>query len=170
VSGIASINAGRRAWQLLNWLPVLVFIVVPLAGFLTYSVFSVADGDIVYRPTIGNYARFFSESLYPRIFGRTCALALGVTAATLSLGYPVAFFLSRLRGRLKYLLVLAFAVPMLMNYIIKIYAIRAILGSRGLLNQGLIWLGIIDQPSTWLLFSNCSPLSRAGLTGLTTAA
>ena len=141
------------AWGLLNWLPVLAFIAAPLAGFLIYSVFSVRDGEILYRPTIVNYQRFFIDGLYPSLFLRTCGLALGVSALTLALGYPIAFFLSQLRGRMKYALVLAFAVPMLMSYIIKIYAIRAILGSRGMLNQLLIALGIIGEPSTLLLFN-----------------
>ena len=141
------------AWSLLNWLPVLAFIAAPLAGFLIYSVFSVRDGEILYRPTIVNYQRFFIDGLYPSLFLRTCGLALGVSALTLALGYPIAFFLSQLRGRMKYALVLAFAVPMLMSYIIKIYAIRAILGSRGMLNQLLIALGIIGEPSTLLLFN-----------------
>ena len=35
-------------------------------------------------------------------------------------------------------------VPLLMSYIIKIYAIRSILGGNGFLNRTLMALGIID--------------------------
>ena len=44
-------------------------------------------------------------------------------------------------------------VPLLMSYIIKIYAIRSILGSRGFLNRILLALGVIDQPLTVLVFN-----------------
>src|SRR5437868_6443550 len=44
-------------------------------------------------------------------------------------------------------------VPLLMSYIIKMYAIRAILGGNGFLNKTLIALHIIDQPLTVFVFN-----------------
>jgi spermidine/putrescine transport system permease protein len=44
-------------------------------------------------------------------------------------------------------------VPLLMSYIIKIYAIRSILGGNGFLNRVLLYFGIIDEPWTFLLFN-----------------
>jgi spermidine/putrescine transport system permease protein len=74
-------------------------------------------------------------------------------AINLLLGYPVAYVLASLDGRLKYHLVLALVIPLLMSYIIKIYAMRGILGPSGLLNQALILLGILDRPSDLFLFN-----------------
>ena len=64
----------------------------------------------------------------------------------LAVGYPVAYLLASLEGRRKIRLTLVFVVPLLMSYIIKIYAIRAILGRQGFLNRILLCLGLIDQP------------------------
>jgi spermidine/putrescine transport system permease protein len=44
-------------------------------------------------------------------------------------------------------------VPLLMSYIIKIYAIRSILGGNGFLNRFLVWTGLIDQPLTLFVFN-----------------
>jgi spermidine/putrescine transport system permease protein len=44
-------------------------------------------------------------------------------------------------------------VPLLMSYIIKMYAIRSILGGNGFLNRTLIALGLIDQPLTFFVFN-----------------
>jgi spermidine/putrescine transport system permease protein len=44
-------------------------------------------------------------------------------------------------------------VPLLMSYIIKIYAIRSILGGNGFLNRFLVWTGLIDQPLTFFVFN-----------------
>jgi spermidine/putrescine transport system permease protein len=44
-------------------------------------------------------------------------------------------------------------IPLLMSYIIKIYAIRSLLGSNGFLNRILTTLGLIDQPLTFLIFN-----------------
>ena len=50
-------------------------------------------------------------------------------------------------------MMLVFVIPLMMSYIIKIYAIRAILGSNGFLNRILLFLGVIDQPLTFLIFN-----------------
>jgi spermidine/putrescine transport system permease protein len=65
----------------------------------------------------------------------------------------VALFLASLNGLAKYAATLVFVVPMVMSYIIKIYSIRALLGSNGFLNRMLIAAGVIDQPITVLIFN-----------------
>ena len=69
------------------------------------------------------------------------------------LGYPVAFLLATLSGRRKYMLLMLVLVPLLMSYIIKIYAIRSILGGNGFLNRFLLWAQLIDQPLTIFVFN-----------------
>ncbi|MFO1055529.1 MAG: ABC transporter permease [Dongiaceae bacterium] len=143
----------RLVLLLLNYALPFVFIVVPLASFLVQGFFSVADGRIVYRPTLLNYARFFGDPIYIPLFLRSCLLALEVAAITVLLGYPIALLLASLKGRAKYAATLAFVIPLLMSYIIKIYAIRAILGNEGFLNRLLLWLGLLDEPTNLLVFN-----------------
>lgn len=131
----------------------IVFIVLPLVSFLTYSLFHVEGTSIIYEPTLRNYVRFFEDEIYLPMFVRTAVLALKVALLTILLGYPVAYLLASLQGRLKYIATLLFVIPLLMSYIIKIYAIRSILGSRGFLNRILLWLGLIDEPLTVLVFN-----------------
>ncbi|HVR67335.1 MAG TPA: ABC transporter permease, partial [Verrucomicrobiae bacterium] len=64
-----------------------------------------------------------------------------------------AFLLASLRGRLRYALLILVLVPLLMSYVIKIYAIRNILGGNGLLNKTLLWLGLIDEPLKFFVFN-----------------
>jgi len=133
-------------------LPV-VFVLAPLAIFLVYSFFSVDQGQIVYAPTLANYLRFFTDPVFLPVFWRTCLLCLEVAVLAVGFGYPVAFFLAGLEGRKKYTLLLLLMVPLLMSYVIKIYAIRSILGGNGFLNRALLALGIIDQPLTIFVYN-----------------
>jgi spermidine/putrescine transport system permease protein len=87
------------------------------------------------------------------IFVTTCLLALEVALITVVLAYPVAFLLASLEGRRKYVATIVFVIPLLMSYIIKIYAIRSILGGRGFLNRALLFLGLVDEPLTFLVFN-----------------
>jgi spermidine/putrescine transport system permease protein len=147
-------SAWRRAlWLGLVWgLPVLL-VLLPLLAFLAHSFFYVEADRIVYQPTLRNYVRFFQDAIYLPLFLKTVLLALEVVAITLVVGYPCAYLLAGLKGRLRYVLALVFTMPLFMSYIIKIYAIRAILGTRGVLNDTLIWLGVIDKPSDLFLFN-----------------
>lgn len=131
----------------------LVFILVPLALFLTYSFFSVEHGEIVRVPTLANYARFLSDPVFLPVFRNTCLLCLSVAAICVLLAYPAAYFLATLKGRWRYTLLMLMLVPLLMSYVIKIYAIRSILGLNGFLNKALVALGILQEPSALFVFN-----------------
>jgi spermidine/putrescine transport system permease protein len=133
-------------------LPVF-FILLPLCGFLVYSLFSVEGTTLHYDLTLANYRRFFTDEIYVPVLRQTVILCLEVAALCIAFGYPVAYFLSGLKGRKKFTLLMLLLVPLLLSYIIKMYAIRSILGGNGFLNKTLMALGFIDQPLTVFVFN-----------------
>ncbi|MBZ9718290.1 ABC transporter permease [Mesorhizobium sp. AD1-1] len=133
-------------------LPV-VFVLVPLAIFLGYSFFSVDQGTIVYGFSLGNYVRFFTDPVFLPVFWNTIVLCVSVAIVCILLAYPAAYFLTTLKGRWRYALLMLLLVPLLMSYVIKIYAIRSILGLNGFLNKALVALGILQEPSTLFVFN-----------------
>ncbi|MER9296321.1 ABC transporter permease [Mesorhizobium sp. M0621] len=133
-------------------LPV-VFVLVPLVIFLGYSFFSVDQGTIVYGVSLGNYVRFFTDPVFLPVFWNTIVLCVSVAIICILLAYPAAYFLTTLQGRWRYALLMLLLVPLLMSYVIKIYAIRSILGLNGFLNKALVAVGILQQPSTLFVFN-----------------
>lgn len=133
-------------------LPV-IFVVVPLAIFLSYSFFSVDQGTIIHTLTLGNYVRFFTDPVFLPVFRNTVILCVSVAAICIVLAYPVAYFLTTLKGRWRYALLMLLLVPLLMSYVIKIYAVRSILGLNGFLNKALVALGILSEPSSLFVFN-----------------
>ena len=131
----------------------LVFIIAPLLSFLTYSFFRLEKGQIVRDFSLLNYRRFFTDAIFVPVLWQTCLLCLAVAGLATLIGYPVAFLLANLNGRRRYLLLLMVLVPLLMSYIIKIYAIRSILGGNGFLNRFLLWAGLIDEPLSLFVFN-----------------
>ena len=131
----------------------LVCIVAPLASFLAYSFFRMESGQIVRDFSLLNYGRFFTDAIFVPVLWQTCLLCLAVAALATLTGFPVAFLLANLKGRRRYFLLLMVLVPLLMSYIIKIYAIRSILGGNGFLNRFLLWSGLIEQPLTIFVFN-----------------
>jgi len=151
--GTARRGRGPRLLALAAYGLPLVFVLAPLASFLAYSFFRMDGGQIVRDLSLANYQRFFTDAVFPKVLWQTCLLCLGVTAITILFGYPVALFLSTLKGKRRHFLLLLVLVPLLMSYIIKIYAIRSILGGKGFLNQFLLWSGLVDQPLTLFVFN-----------------
>ena len=131
----------------------LAFIVAPLASFLSYSFFRMENGQIVRDFSVANYQRFFTDAIFVPVLWQTCLLCFAVAGLTTLIGYPVAFLLANLKGRRRHFLLLMVLVPLLMSYIIKIYAIRSILGGNGFLNRFLLWIGVIDLPLTVFVFN-----------------
>src|SRR5262249_43412431 len=149
----AASAAGRAALAFIaHGLPI-AFILLPLVAFLIGSFFWVSCTTMHYDLPLRNSRRFFPDPVFLPVFWRTLVLCLEVAALAVAFGYPVAYFLAGLRGRTKYLLLLLLMVPLLMSYVIKIYAIRSILGGNGFLNRALLALGLIDHPLTIFVYN-----------------
>jgi spermidine/putrescine transport system permease protein len=131
-------------WAFLSWL--CVFTVLPFLIILTLSFLSKdSQGSLVWNLSFSNYVRCF-DWIYIKVFGKTILLALGATLACLMVGYPVAHFLATQKGIGKQLGLILLFIPFWTNFILRIHAIVSVLGNHGLLNQGLLSLGLINQP------------------------
>lgn len=133
-------------------------VMLPIGAFLVMSFWGMQDGRIVPDVTLSNYAEFVGNESYRRTFLATLVLCGKVTLIGLLVGYPIAWAIWRLPARWQALMLLLFVIPMFMSYIVKIYTMRSILGLNGLLNQALIWLGVIEAPSTLLLYNQSAIL------------
>lgn len=125
---------------------------VPLGFMVFYSfVRYVPDQVTDYHFTLASYIRLFGTFFYLSVVLQTMELAGIVTAATLLLGYPVAFWLARTRSRLKGLLTYLVFLPLMVGIVVRIYGWLVILGTKGLVNSVLLGLGIVRFPERLLL-------------------
>lgn len=146
-------RAGSLALGAAVWLPLLAFILAPLASFLLYAFFFVEDNEIRRVLTLDTFAAALGNPSYMATFARTMALAFQVAALCLVLGYAAAYFIWRRPARWRFPLLFLLAAPLLMSYVIRIYAMRGVLGTNGLINSALIGLGVVDAPIDAFLFN-----------------
>lgn len=92
------------------------------------------------------YVKFLTDSFYLGVLWRTVKLSLIVTVVTAIASYPVAYFLVRNRGRLRLALIIILLIPLVTSPVVVAYGWLVLLGSKGLVNELLIALGIIDEP------------------------
>jgi putative spermidine/putrescine transport system permease protein len=141
--------SGRSGWRLLvpSLLLLLVGFVAPVGLLVPTSVRPyVPLVGITSGFTLGHYVRLLTDSYYLEIIGRTLALGLAVTIATLVIGYPVALFLARTRSRWRSWLTLLVVFPLMLNLVVRTFGWIALLAQNGLVNQALQAIGLVDGP------------------------
>ena len=135
-----------------------LFVVVPISAFLIMSFWQMDGAQIVREFSVSNYVDFFINDSYLGTFLNTLWLCSRVTAVGILIGYPIAWFIWKREKRAGSLLLLLFAMPLFMSYIVKIYTMRSILGLNGFLNKILVGVGILDTPSLVFLYNQTAIL------------
>jgi spermidine/putrescine transport system permease protein len=131
----------------------VALVLLPLTAFLVMSFWRVDNQVLVRGFSVANYVEFWRNPIYPQVLRGTVLLGLQVMLIGLALGYPTALFIWRRRGAVRAGLLFAVVLPLFMSYIVKIYAIRGLLGPNGVVNAILLAVEAISRPSTALLFN-----------------
>ena len=124
-----------------------VLLLVPLVAtaLLSLHSFGIYKGiENVYN--LANYRDIFGDSYFYEIFGRTFRIAFLVTLLAAAIGAPEAYILNRMRAPWRGIFLLVALGPLLISVISRTLGWALLLGSTGLVNQGLIALGIIAEP------------------------
>jgi len=131
-----------------------VFFIIPLIVMVLYSLWRMDGFDVVPEWTLQNYRAFAGLNMYTRVILKTMGISLAVTVLGLLIGYPLAYSLVRHVGKKWQLpLLVLVMIPFWTSYLLRVYAWMAILGRKGLINQVLLSLGIIQEPLTFLLYN-----------------
>jgi putative spermidine/putrescine transport system permease protein len=167
VSAAKGLRAGPPAWlQALPFAAVfLFFFVAPLLLIAAVSFWPTSDYELVPGFTGQNYAAIFEgcanlaePCVTLKTYASTLRFSLLAWAVSLLLGFTIAYFLAfhvRSPGVQTLLFVLC-TIPFWTSNVIRMISWVPLLGRNGLVNQGLIGLGLVEQPVEWLLFSEFS--------------
>lgn len=134
----------------------LAFVMVPLLGMAGITFFKSGIFGLDPTPTLANYAKFFEDEIYIRVLLKSMRIAFIVTALTLLISYPIAFWLAKIVTRYKLLFIIILFAPYWVNYVIRTYTWLPLLGKSGIVNYLMVASGAIDQPLSWLLYSEFS--------------
>lgn len=123
-----------------------LFVLVPHVLVLLTSVLTPDPQHLAVWPvTLDSWARLF-DPLYVEVFWHSLWLSAVTTVICLLLGYPFASILAKLPGVWRGVLLFLMIVPFWTNSLIRTYAIKLILGNKGLVNTLLVGAGITDKP------------------------
>lgn len=101
-----------------------------------------------------NYVNFFTGARL-EVLLRSLWVATSSTILMLLIAYPIAFFIAtRVRTTMVRPVLFLFAVPFLVNYVVRTFAWSDLLSRTGMVNYLLINLGLSDTPLDAILYSD----------------
>ncbi len=104
--------------------------------------------------TLNNYIEAFTQPVFQLLFSRSLMISLTVTFFTVLLAYPMAYFISFYGGNRKALWLFLITIPFWTSYLLRMFLWKVILGYNGVLNSFLLWLELITEPLTFILYNS----------------
>ena len=149
---------GEGAQGLFLISPTLVFAVlllaIPLIMVVALSFWTQDYLTLDRTFTTANYQTAWTEPMYQYLMARSLKISMFVTALTIFLAYPVAYFISfRVPPKRKAMWIFLITIPFWTSYLIRIFLWKVILGYNGVINGSLTGLGLIDQPLSFILYN-----------------
>lgn len=139
----AGIRREREAWVLIG--PGLALLIggflFPVGQILMLSVVPPEAGLSIWT----NFARFFEDAYYLRVAERTIRLSLIITAATIVLGFPLAYVMARVGPGLRLVLLILTVLPLMTSVVIRTFGWIVLLARGGPVSDVAIALGLAER-------------------------
>lgn len=141
----------RRRLALALLLPMVlinfVAFILPVAR-LTEMSFEESEpsGVLTGNYTLKNYPSFFADSFNLDLITNSLVMSVIVTIVTLLFSFPISLFLLRVDPKWRNILFVITISPLLVSSVVRTYGWMIILGDRGLINNALIFSGLLSHP------------------------
>lgn len=135
-----------------TFLYALVLLAAPLALVVLLSFWTQNYLELDRTFTFANYREAWTDPLYRLLMLRSLAISGIVTVLTVILAFPIAYFVAFHVKRNRALWLFLITIPFWTSYLLRVFLWKVILGYNGVLNSALIWLGLVEEPLTFILY------------------
>lgn len=137
-----------------NLIFALLLLAAPLAAVIVISFWTQNYLEFDRTPTFANYVEAWTDPLYRTLMLRSLVISGLVTLATVVLAFPVAYYIAlHVRPERKAMWLFLITIPFWTSYLLRVFLWKVILGYDGVMNSGLLALGVIEKPLTFLLYN-----------------
>lgn len=176
---LVAMKPGRRFVIGVPFIWLMVFFALPFLILLRISVTDMGGGIDPFAPLVdtssGNWqwrlkwenyssifmdtgvAAKFGDTIYMAAYWTSLRYAFLTTLLSLFIGYPFAYFMARATPSLRPVLLMLVMLPFWTSFLLRVYAWKGILADQGVVNQFLMWTGIVNEPIQ-MLYTDISML------------
>ncbi len=149
-------NDNVKAYSLL--LPALILVILAMASPMLLTVVTsfhtqVSMMEIDTTLTLDRYKDFFSKPVYTMLLARSIKISFFVTLVTLITTYPLAYYIAFYVKKNKMLWIVLMTLPFWTSYLLRVFSWKVILGHKGVINSALMASGMINEPLSFLIYS-----------------
>ena len=149
-------NDNVKAYSLL--LPALILVILAMASPMLLTVVTsfhtqVSMMEIDTTFTLDHYKDFFRKPVYPMLLVRSIKISFFVTLVTLITTYPLAYYIAFYVKKNKMLWIVLMTLPFWTSYLLRVFSWKVILGHKGVINSALMASGMINEPLSFLIYS-----------------
>jgi spermidine/putrescine transport system permease protein len=131
----------------------LAALAAPMALLAIYSFWTQDGYALNTHPSLTQYATSLGRATYRELFWRSIGISSLVTLITVLLAYPMAYFVAFRVEKSKFIWLILLTIPFWTSYLLRVFAWKVILGYNGVINSGLMSLGLIHRPLEFLLYN-----------------
>jgi spermidine/putrescine transport system permease protein len=103
--------------------------------------------------TLDRYKDFFRKPVYTMLLARSIKISFFVTLVTLITTYPLAYYIAFYVKKNKMLWIVLMTLPFWTSYLLRVFSWKVILGHKGVINSALMASGMINEPLSFLIYS-----------------
>jgi spermidine/putrescine transport system permease protein len=149
-------NDNVKAYSLL--LPALILVILAMASPMLLTVVTsfhtqVSMMEIDTTFTLDRYKDFFRKPVYTMLLARSIKISFFVTLVTLITTYPLAYYIAFYVKKNKMLWIVLMTLPFWTSYLLRVFSWKVILGHKGVINSALMATGMINEPLSFLIYS-----------------
>ncbi len=147
---------GRRGLLMVAppFIYVLIMLAFPIGAIVLFSFWTQDFMTLDTTFTLANYREIWEKPIFGALLKRSLFVSGCVTIVTVILAFPVAYFVSfHVAPARKSLWLFLITIPFWTSYLIRVFLWKVILGYNGVVNSGLMSVGIIDEPLTFILYN-----------------
>ncbi len=148
----------KLTWPYIAWLG--AFVVLPMLLILLYAFTKEGNSIITLSFTLENFAKFFSDSIFPMVLWRSLKIAFFTTVICVLLGYPAAYIMAQMSERAQEFAVLLITLPMWINMLIRTYSWKGILSYFSFDSQINVMIGMIYNFLPFMILQINTSLSK----------
>ena len=120
----------------------VLMLVLPMALIAMYSITQHGNSIISFSFTLDHYKKFFTDSDFLLVLGRSLMIAFKTTVICLLVGYPAAYFIARSSEKVQNILIMVITIHTWINMLVRTYAWIGLLSEGGIVQKLLSWFGL----------------------------
>lgn len=135
-------------------------IIVPMLMIVLYAFTVEGNSVLTLQFTFSNFARFFSDAIFPSVMWRSLKMAFFTTVICILIGYPMAYIMAQKKPGSQRLMVLLVTLPMWINMLVRTYAWKGILSRFGVSSEIRVYIGMVYNFLPFMILEIYTALSK----------